>query len=125
MRRLCREGNLITLIAMMKKMCGVHKVAWVLLVVGGLNWLLVGLLGRDVLLLSLPTMIVRAVYILIGLAALSAFGVGRCCMKDTCTCGQKGCPACDMKAMQGKLCDCGRGKKSEECCKMPNPQPKP
>lgn len=49
-----------------------HKVAFILLVIGGLNWLLVGLFGWDVSrwLGGMEAMISKIVYILVGLAAL-------------------------------------------------------
>jgi len=92
---------------MMKKMCGVHKVAWVLLLVGGFNWLLVGLLGKDLFVLlglGMGSLFARAVYILVGASALSMLGLGKCCMKDgMCKCGEKGCPECDKGMMEKKL----------------------
>ena len=50
-----------------------HKIAIVLLVVGGLNWLLVGLFGWDVgeIFGGQGATISRIVYILVGLAALA------------------------------------------------------
>jgi hypothetical protein len=50
-----------------------HKIAIVLLVVGGLNWLLVGLFGWDVgqIFGGQGAAISRIVYILVGLAALA------------------------------------------------------
>lgn len=84
---------------MMKKMCGVHKVAWVLLMVGGLNWLLVGLLGQDLfdlLGLGMMSMISRVVYILVGVSALSMLGLGKCCAK--CDCSDKDCAHCAVKS---------------------------
>ena len=49
-----------------------HKLAFVLLVVGGLNWLLVGLLGWDISrwLGGMDSMVSRGIYILVGLAAI-------------------------------------------------------
>ncbi len=88
---------------MMKKMCGVHKVAAILLLVGGLNWLLVGLFGKDLFAaigLGMGSLLARAVYLLVGLSALSMFGLKKCCMKGGCKCGEPGCPACEEKGMQ-------------------------
>jgi uncharacterized membrane protein YuzA (DUF378 family) len=50
----------------------VHIVAFVLLVVGGLNWLLVGLFGWDVgeLFGGQAALISKIVYILVGLSAV-------------------------------------------------------
>ena len=49
-----------------------HKLTFVLLVVGGLNWLLVGVLGWDIsrFLGGMDSMVSRAVYILVGLSAV-------------------------------------------------------
>lgn len=78
---------------MMGKMCVVHKIAWVLVIVGALNW---GLLGAfnfnlvNMILGSLP-MVERVVYILVGLSAIAMFFTGSC----------KGCKMCEagMKKM--------------------------
>lgn len=49
-----------------------HKLTFILLVVGGLNWLLVGVLGWDIsrFLGGMDSMVSRAVYILVGLSAV-------------------------------------------------------
>ncbi len=49
-----------------------HKVAFVLLIVGGLNWLLVGVLGWDIsrFLGGMDSLVSRAVYVLVGLSAI-------------------------------------------------------
>jgi uncharacterized membrane protein YuzA (DUF378 family) len=49
-----------------------HVVAFVLVIVGGLNWLLVGLFGWDVgqIFGGQDAMISKVVYILVGLSAL-------------------------------------------------------
>ena len=54
-------------------MKGMHLVAFILLVIGGLNWLLIGLGGWDLVMIifgGLGVWIVRAIYILVGLAAI-------------------------------------------------------
>lgn len=53
-------------------MKALHMVAFILLVVGGLNWLLVGLFGWDVgtLFGGMDALISRAIYILVGLSAI-------------------------------------------------------
>jgi len=66
---------------MMKK-CGVHQAAWVLVIIGGLNWGLIGLLGWNVvnlLLGSVPT-VERVVYVLVGFAAVAMLSEGKCKM---------------------------------------------
>ncbi|MFA6270384.1 MAG: DUF378 domain-containing protein [Candidatus Paceibacterota bacterium] len=59
----------------------VKKVAYVLLVVGGLNWLLVGLLKWDIgsLFGGQDAWISRVVYILVGISALMFLKPGFCC----------------------------------------------
>lgn len=54
-------------------MKGLHKLAFILLVVGGLNWLLVGLAGWDIgaLFGGQGETISRIIYVLVGLAAIS------------------------------------------------------
>lgn len=50
-----------------------HMVAFVLLVVGGLNWLAVGLFEMDLvasLLGGMSAMLAKAVYVLVGVAAV-------------------------------------------------------
>jgi len=59
-----------------------HKLAFILLVVGGLNWLLVGVLGWDIgeIFGGQGAIISRIVYILVGLSAIvELFG-----HKNTC-----------------------------------------
>jgi uncharacterized membrane protein YuzA (DUF378 family) len=49
-----------------------HMIAFLLLIVGGLNWLLVGLFGWDVgqIFGGQDAMISRVVYVLVGLSAI-------------------------------------------------------
>jgi uncharacterized protein len=56
----------------MKKLSAVEWVALIILVVGGLNWGLVGLFGLDVVATVFGDMsaVSRAVYVLVGLAAV-------------------------------------------------------
>lgn len=50
-------------------MKAVHVIAWILLVIGGLNWLLIGIGGWDVVGM-LGMSIARIIYILVGISAL-------------------------------------------------------
>jgi len=73
-------------------MCPMHKAAWWLLWVGGINWGLVGVLNFNLVNTVFGTvpLLERAVYILVGLAALSFLLTGKC----------KGCGAMgEMKKM--------------------------
>ena len=49
-----------------------HKITWLLLIIGGLNWLLVGVLSWDIgaLFGGQGEMIPRIIYILVGLSAI-------------------------------------------------------
>ena len=53
-------------------MKGLHKLTWILVIIGGLNWLLVGLLNWDVghLFGGMDAGISRLIYVLVGLSAL-------------------------------------------------------
>lgn len=54
-------------------MKALHGISFVLLVIGGLNWLLVGLLGKDLfayLNMGMTDMLPKVVYILVGLSAV-------------------------------------------------------
>ena len=65
---------------MLGKKCSVHLVGCVLLIIGGLNWGLVGLFDKDVvklLLGSWPTA-VKLVYILVGVSAVLALFESSC-----------------------------------------------
>ncbi len=49
-----------------------HKLTFILLVIGGLNWLLVGLAGWDVgqLFGGMDAVVSRVIYVLVGLSAI-------------------------------------------------------
>lgn len=85
------------------KLCSGHKVAWVLVLLGALNWGLVGGLGFNLvnsLLGSIPTA-EKVVYILVGLAAVMMLFTGKCkkCGHESCGSGE------------GHSCGCGNGEK--------------
>ena len=50
-------------------MKAIHMVSWLLLVIGGLNWLLV-VFGVDIARWGLPAGLVSVVYVLVGVSAL-------------------------------------------------------
>lgn len=70
-------------------MKSLHMVTFILLVVGGLNWLLFGLLGWDIgsLVGGMDSMLAKIIYILVGLSAIYELVTH----KSTCkTCGSGG-----------------------------------
>jgi len=79
------------------KMCGLHKAAWVLVLVGALNWGLVGLAKMNLveMLLGSWPMAVRLVYILVGAAGLAMLMAAKCCMGG-CKCEDGKCEHCGM-----------------------------
>jgi uncharacterized protein len=50
-------------------MKALHMIAWILVIIGGLNWLLIGLFNLNVV-MYLGDMLARVVYVLVGLSAL-------------------------------------------------------
>jgi uncharacterized membrane protein YuzA (DUF378 family) len=50
----------------------IHLITFILLVVGGLNWLLFGLLGWDIgaLVGGMGSIVARVIYVLVGLSAI-------------------------------------------------------
>ncbi len=69
---------------------GLHMVAFLLVIVGGLNWLLVGLTGWDVGMIFGGQMAVvsRIIYVLVGLSALVLIATHK-----------KDCKMCEKKPM--------------------------
>lgn len=54
-------------------MKALHMVAFILLLIGGVNWLLVGILGKDLFVLlgmNMGDMVPKIVYILVGVSAV-------------------------------------------------------
>ncbi len=51
-------------------MKGLHTITFILLIIGGLNWLIIGLLGTDYVMQILGGSIAKIVYILVGLSAV-------------------------------------------------------
>lgn len=60
-----------------------HMVAFLLLAIGGLNWLLVGLVGWDIgkLFGGMEATISRVIYVLVGLAAIYEIMMHKGCCK--------------------------------------------
>ncbi len=71
-------------------MKALHTIAFILVVVGGLNWLLVGLgLGADGagIVVYLPSMVANIVYVLVGISALVLIFTHKKSCKDCSTSG--------------------------------------
>ena len=64
-----------------------HTIAFILVIIGGLNWLAQGLFMRDisVLLGGMDSWLARIIYILVGLSAIYLIATH----KKTCTCCTK------------------------------------
>lgn len=76
---------------------GLHSVAFLLLIVGGVNWLLVGLFNWDIgaLFGGMDAMVSKAIYILVGLSALYELAThGKNCK---CCGGCGDCATCHME----------------------------
>ncbi len=73
-----------------KKNMKIHTITFILLVIGGLNWLLVGVFGWDVgqLFGGMDAVVSKIIYILVGLSAIYEIATHK-----------KNCKCCDMKAM--------------------------
>ena len=63
-----------------------HSVAFILLIIGGLNWLLVGLLGWDVgqLFGGQAALVSKIIYILVGLSAIYELVSHKSMCKNCC-----------------------------------------
>ena len=91
------------------KMCPVHKIATVLVLVGALNWGLVGVFDWNLvtaLLGSMPT-VVKVVYGLVGLSAVLMSFACKCKKCNVCYGGDHGC---------GGDKSCGTGGEGKSCC---------
>ncbi len=78
----------------MKKHGPIGWLTWILLIVGGLNWGLVGINPEYNLVsmsLGADTTVARAVYIIIGVAALLAIYFKAMCCKNNKCCNSKEC----------------------------------
>lgn len=55
----------------MKNMTTINWICWILVIIGGLNWLLIGLFGLNIVGLIFGTgIIARIIYLLVGLATI-------------------------------------------------------
>ncbi|MGB0757537.1 MAG: DUF378 domain-containing protein [Patescibacteria group bacterium] len=78
---------------MMKNKAGLHKITFILLIIGGLNWLLLGVFGWEIgeLFNGPDALISRIIYILVGISALYELlnHKSSCCSCGKCTCDDK------------------------------------
>lgn len=83
-------------------MKGLHKITWILLIIGGLNWLAVGLFNWDISQLfgGMSSGIAKVIYVLVGLSAL----VELFSHKSNC----KACTAGGMKPMSSGMPSSGQ-----------------
>lgn len=68
-----RQPSLSFVISVGMHMKQLHLAAFTLVMIGGLNWLLFGLFGWDIgsIFGGMGSMVSRAIYVLVGLAAIS------------------------------------------------------
>lgn len=64
-------------------MKGLHTVTFLLLVIGGLNWLLVGIWGWDIgeWFGGMDATVSRIIYVLVGLSAIAEIAMHKNCCK--------------------------------------------
>ncbi len=77
---------------------------WMLVIIGAVNWGLIGLFGLDVvgLVFGHMTFVTRIIYLLVGVSGVMVV----LDMKAKCG-GMKGCMGCDMSCLCGHgSCDC-------------------
>jgi hypothetical protein len=74
---------------MMKEGKGLHMITFLLLVIGGLNWLLMGIFQWEVGMLfgGMSAVISRIIYVLVGLSAVVEIATHK---KNCRACGQSG-----------------------------------
>lgn len=91
-----------------------HKIALIVLIIGGLNWGLYGLVSIDLvdMIFGGVPLIARLIYVFVGLSALyiaiESFKGGCTCCKESC-CGHDKCDSC-----------CAQGKCHDENCNVEN-----
>lgn len=82
-------------------MKNMHMVTFLLLIIGGLNWLLVGLFGWDIgeIFGGQTALLSRIVYVLVGLSAIYEVAIHKkdckmcgCGCKGDCKCGSSATP---------------------------------
>lgn len=87
---------------MMHKMCAVHKLAWILVLIGAINWGLIGAFNYNVVNMILGSwpMVERVVYVLVGLSAIAMLFKRSCKM---CMMGMDGKMDKPMNGMGQKM----------------------
>lgn len=76
-------------------MKALHVIAWILLIIGGLNWLLVGIGNWDVvaLIFGAGSVVSKIIYILVGLSALVSLFTHKKSCKDCDSASSPAAPA--------------------------------
>ena len=76
-----------------------HKITFILLVVGGLNWLLFGITGWEIgsLVGGMSGMVAKVIYVLVGLSAIYELMMH----KKNCACCNKGMAGTGMGSKMG------------------------
>ena len=61
-------------------MCSLHKIAWVLIIIGAINWGLMGIFNFNLVeaIFGQWDIVVRIIYTLVGISALASFTCGQC-----------------------------------------------
>jgi uncharacterized membrane protein YuzA (DUF378 family) len=90
------------------KMCGVHKLSLILVIVGALNWGLVGVADFNLVTAVFGFgWVTRLIYVLVGVSGLMMLMAGRCCL-GKCL-GKAGCQSGSCQPV-GACCSSGAPK---------------
>jgi uncharacterized membrane protein YuzA (DUF378 family) len=94
-----------------RKMCGLHKLALILVIVGALNWGLIGVVQFNLVeYLFKDSWLTSLIYILVGVAGLAMLTAGHCCLGKGMGHGPEG--AC--QSGKGENCCCPPGAPKKE-----------
>jgi hypothetical protein len=111
-----------------KKMCGVHKLAAFLVIVGALNWGLVGVAKFDLVAFIFGnSWMTTLVYILVGVSGLMMIVAGRCCLgkcPGNCPDGACSSGTCHSGTCQPAGGSCSTGAPKKEVPPTPVPDKK-
>ena len=103
-----------------RKMCGLHKLAVFLVIVGALNWGLIGVANFNfVTFIFGNNWATTLIYILVGISGLAMLTARRCCLG-----GCKGSANCPNGACPSGNCCCQPGASKQETPPAPLPDKK-